>query len=726
MNRSHNNLVFHQEAREAWAVYKLLTRPYEGLPMTARSELRRKLASILATLQSDFSVLRIAYPWDVNRYQLGVMAKSDVRYVHRKSLEEHLDRQRRELSGRELHTAGLFLSVRLQIAHTTELGLPAAAAAEERELHERVRAYVALDRAASEELRRLTRRAYARGLRDPVGDQESKLQALVRGPHEQPRQWRRPLVAEALRPIDSPIHVEATKLRIITGRGESHQAFLVVPALPDLPTATDQAEFLFSPLEAVAFPVDAALHIRREQGLRKPSLSLAIGATTAAELEARVDLLRREYGSLELTRPAGAQFELFFAHLPGRSPLRTRLDHVINAPRLRAVLPTAPRAVGTAQGPCVGYALDGVRQPVLFDIEEAAGPSRTRATLLAGGAGSGKTVCMQLIMHQRALAGSVICDIDTRGDHVLDRLPGTGEVLEVIELSTDECHRGVLDPLRIAPRAVRATIAHGFLLDILPEGTDPVWEIEIAQAVRSVIAAGGDSCGAVIRVLERGSASERRAAGVLRGQAARGLGVLGVAEPGTTLSHASSRQVTSLRVRDLAHPPPGTMSTPVGEEQRVHASILRLIGVYGLRLITTSRHPHAVLGFDDASVLLKDAAGRSLLSCIVREASTRNISVLLASRVACGRDQLDSLGSILCFGVEDVGQARTALRLLGLQEHDEALQQELISNRHGRCLLRDHEGRVGAFQVDPLDPQLRSLLGTVGSEMRVAPVDGSG
>ena len=168
------------------------------------------------------------------------------------------------------------------------------------------------------------------------------------------------------------------------------------------------------------------------------------------------------------------------------------------------------------------------------------------------------------------------------------------------------------------------------------------------------------------------------------------------------------------------------MSTPVGEEQRVRASILRLIGVYGLRLITTSRHPHAVLGFDDASVLLKDAAGLSLLSCIVREASTRNISVLLASRVACGRDQLDSLGSILCFGVEDVGQARTALRLLGLQEHDEALQQELISNRHGRCLLRDHEGRVGAFQVDPFDPQLRSLLGTVGSEMRVAPVDGSG
>ena len=88
------------------------------------------------------------------------------------------------------------------------------------------------------------------------------------------------------------------------------------------------------------------------------------------------------------------------------------------------MVPTATHAVGAEAGPYIGYTLSGARQPVLFDPTEASRTSRAPATLLSGTLGSGKTLCMELIMYQAFLPGSTICDIDPKGDHALERLPG--------------------------------------------------------------------------------------------------------------------------------------------------------------------------------------------------------------------------------------------------------------------------------------------------------------
>ena len=77
-------------------------------------------------------------------------------------------------------------------------------------------------------------------------------------------------------------------------------------------------------------------------------------------------------------------------------------------------------------------------------------------------------------MYQAFLAGSTICDIDPKGDHALERLPGRApSEMEVIELSPDERYRGMLDPLRIAPEETREDLAYNFLLGILPEPVSP-------------------------------------------------------------------------------------------------------------------------------------------------------------------------------------------------------------------------------------------------------------
>src|SRR3954454_17548301 len=152
--------------------------------------------------------------------------------------------------------------------------------------------------------------------------------------------------------------------------GRSHQALLGLGALPEEADFPGGAELLFAPLEALPFPVDAALHARslgnreavtrvrrrivdadvafseqlasthgplsfaaeenrqlaREldaylQGHERPPLlncaiSLAVGAPSAELLEQRVEALRHRFGTIALHRPLALQPALFLDHLP--------------------------------------------------------------------------------------------------------------------------------------------------------------------------------------------------------------------------------------------------------------------------------------------------------------------------------------------------------------------------------------------------------------------------
>ena len=199
-----------------------------------------------------------------------------------------------------------------------------------------------------------------------------------------------------------------------------------------------------------------------------------------------MESVRREFGAVKLHRPLGAQLDLFVSHLPGQPVQLGDYDDYLTVEQFGAMVPIATHAVGAETGPCIGYTVTGTRQPVLFDVTEASRSSRSPATLLAGTLGSGKTLCMELIMYQAFLAGSMICDIDPKGDHALDRLPGVADELEVIELSAEERYRGMLDPLRIAPEETREDLAYNFLLSILPEPIAPGWQTEIRLAVQKV------------------------------------------------------------------------------------------------------------------------------------------------------------------------------------------------------------------------------------------------
>ena len=120
-----------------------------------------------------------------------------------------------------------------------------------------------------------------------------------------------------------------------------------------------------------------------------------------------------------------------------------------------------------------------------------------------------------------------------------------------------------------------------------------------------------------------------------------------------------------------------------------------------------------MLGFDEAWVLLADAAGRALIDRSSRLGRAQNVSPLLATQVLGDVDELEGLiGACFCFGVETEAEAERALRLLRLDPDDERLRRQLLAFRRGRCLMRDYEGRVGPVQVDLADPAVLEALDT--------------
>ncbi len=237
-------------------------------------------------------------------------------------------------------------------------------------MYERLNGVVATRRARTIELQWLLRRAACRGVAEPELDTHWEPDALVISASGGGVAFQ-PLGHDLARCANAAITERQQTLIVDGEQGRCYQAMLALGALADAPEFPGStAEVLFAPLEALGFPVDAAVHARwlgNRQALAQvrkriadvehayheqvqgavhgPSLlagedrvlareyeaqlqagghspmlyaqvGLAVGAASEEELERRVAVLKEQYGDIQLHRPAGLQHEMFFEHLP--------------------------------------------------------------------------------------------------------------------------------------------------------------------------------------------------------------------------------------------------------------------------------------------------------------------------------------------------------------------------------------------------------------------------
>jgi hypothetical protein len=643
-------------------------------------------------------------------------------------------------------------------------------AAVEQRTFQQLAAVIGCRRASTRELEWLLRRSPLRGVGEPELDGRWQPDALMIQADDG-RVAYEPLGVDLVETIAAPLNEPRTgpaRLVIETEQGDAHQAFLTVGALADeAEFPGPAAELLFAPLESAGFPVDAVLHARwignrqalgqvrkrivdveqvfREEAEGSPygpglvpeedralareyeailqssghppmlraSISLAVGAENADDLERRVATLRDQFGAIRLHRPRGLQEALFLDHLPQPGGGRVR-DYVgqMTVEQFGALMPIGTDRLGSDRGIYLGTT--PARRPVTYDPTAPSRESRASAVLLAGTLGSGKTVAAQAIAYAAERRGSLVVDLDPKPDHGLHLVDGLDGRVQVLELSADPEHRGKLDPLRIGLPDLREELACSYYLELLRD-PPPSWEHQIQRAVRDLVTNGARSSVQVIerlRSVDRPAAND--AADALEVACDFGLARLGFADDraGDAGLGGPGAPVTTIRTPGLTLPDPRASRETYSRAERISVATLSLVAAYALRLVSGDRSRHKVVLLDEAWFLLASSQGRNLVNRLVRLGRAFNATVLLATqRLEDLGDLSDLVGTYLIFGQESDAEAARALHLLGLDPEDQGLIARVRGFRQGRCLMRDLDGRVGELQVD-VDPQLLAALDT--------------
>lgn len=735
----YRNLVVGRTRTDPWAVYRVHEGGQSDLSPGVTHEAQPVIELLGHGLDADFSLLRIARPWSIDQYALGVEAVADIRYVRRHVLQRYVGAQRAALEGLKAHTTSVYLSVRLPVAPEPpidDMRRDGLLLDREARVFHRVLGCVQVSRASSRELLWLIRRAFRRGLPDtvvdePVGTNRLAVSTLVD---------EAPLDFYALPPVDLPINVDGPSLRIESELGESHQSFLraEVPVSQRRAPRAPLGGF-FNLLQSLEFPVDAAIGARRlsddrairvlrgdsgsvdrvhwltvdDRPLLRVTVSLCVSASSAGELERRVVRARRELSGVRLHRPRERQLALFEDHFPAPTLAALGGSAAFTSAQVGGLGAASPSVVGSRAGFYIGHTISGTPRPVLFDPGEAAGSGIPTATLLTGGPGSGKTVCMELLMYHAFILGSVIYDVDPRGDHALERLPDVAGHVEVLELSAAKRFAGLLDPLQVGPDDAREQLAVDFLVGVLPQTAPPQWEREIVVAAHSVVARGGRSCGEVVDELARRSVHAQAAAAAIRRETSSGLAGLGFAQHDTVPVKVGGKQITSLRLRDMRPAAQDVADAEAVQAERIGRVIMRLLAAYVLKLAPTHQRRHCVIGLDQAAPLLADDRGRRLLDQLSHSSRPGGFTPVIAAETVTDAPWLDErFSTMFCFRPHDEQQARVISRLLPTDGDSRRLVRGLQSAGPGACVMRDYLGRVSPVQIDFVNDRLLPLLDT--------------
>jgi type IV secretory pathway VirB4 component len=386
------------------------------------------------------------------------------------------------------------------------------------------------------------------------------------------------------------------------------------------------------------------------------------------------------------------------------------------------MMPTAAHEAGSRQGFYLGYTLTASRQPVRFNLREGSDSDRNATILSVGALGSGKTTLDQKLKYEAFLLGARVVDCDPKGDHRFHLLEEVAPHTECVTLRPDRALRGVLDPLRVAPEHLRQDTAVSFLRDLLPRSAEPAWETAVVGAVDRVMRRSREpTCLEVVRALRDGDEADVQVGKALEVYARSGLTQLGFADPAVAPPRVADRQVTYLPIRDLPGPEPGTPRSEYSQAERMGEQIVRLIAMFAMHLMRAERGRLKVFSFDEGWRLLGDPVGRALLASLQRmgrsELAVPIISTQLVTDALIGeRESLENLvGATFVFGMRSELEAARALTLLGLDAEDRRMRLSLLELDAGRCLFRDHRGRVEAIQVDVVVPALLEAFSTTPS-----------
>ncbi|MBU8568917.1 ATP-binding protein [Virgibacillus pantothenticus] len=463
-----------------------------------------------------------------------------------------------------------------------------------------------------------------------------------------------------------------------------------------------------------------------KESMYKLSYVIRVSASTLDELKQRCNEVKDFYDDLnvKLVRPFGDMIGLHSEFIPASKRYMNDYIQYVTSDFLAGLGFGATQMLGETEGIYFGYNLDTGRNvylnPSLASQGVKGSVTNALASAFLGSLGGGKSFSNNLLVYYAVLFGGQALIVDPKAErgNWKETLPEMAHEINVVNLSSDDKNKGLLDPYVIMKKKKDseslAIDILTFLTGISSRDGDkfPV----LRRAIRAV--SQQEERGLLLVIQELRSDPNplaRPIADHIESFTDYDFAHLLFSDGTVKNSISLEKQLNIIQVADLVLPDAETSFEEYTTMELLSVAMLIVISTFALDFIHFDRSIFKIVDLDEAWSFLHVAQGKTLSNKLVRAGRAMNAGVYFVTQNA---DDLtdeklkNNIGVKFAFRSRDINEIKKTLEFFGVDKEDEGNQRRLRELENGQCLIQDLYGRVGIIQVHPVFEDLFDAFDT--------------
>ena len=463
-----------------------------------------------------------------------------------------------------------------------------------------------------------------------------------------------------------------------------------------------------------------------KESMYKLSYVIRVSAPDLDELKRRADEVKDFYDDLnvKLVRPAGDMLGLHGEFLPASKRYINDYVQYVKSDFLASLGFGATQMLGENEGIYIGYSVDTGRnvylQPALASQGIKGTVTNALASAFVGSLGGGKSFCNNLIVYYAVLFGgqAVILDPKSERGNWKATLPEIADEINIVNLTSDERNKGLLDPFVIMRNEKDAESLAIDTLTFLTgiSSRDGEKFPVLRKAVRSVTQSQTKGLLLVIDELRKEDTPiSRNIADHIESFTDYDFAHLLFSDGKVEHAISLEKQLNIIQVADLVLPDKDTTFEEYTTIELLSVAMLIVISTFALDFIHSDRSIFKIVDLDEAWAFLNVAQGETLSNKLVRAGRAMNAGVYFVTQASgdVAKESLkNNIGLKFAFRSTDIAEIKQTLEFFGIDKEDENNQKRLRDLENGQCLLQDLYGRVGVVQIHPVFEELLNAFDT--------------
>lgn len=449
-----------------------------------------------------------------------------------------------------------------------------------------------------------------------------------------------------------------------------------------------------------------------KESMYKLSYVVRVTAPDVEELKRRCNQVRDFYddASIKLVRPIGDMMGLHSEFIPTSKRYMNDYVQYVTSDFLAGLGFGATQMLGERDGIYLGYNVDTDQNVYVQPAKAAQGVKGSVTNALSGAflgsLGGGKSLSFNLLTYYAVLNGAQALILDPKSERGLwkEKLPEIADEINIVNLTSDEENKGMLDPYIIMRKTKDA---ESLALDVLTfltgiSSRDGKLFPVLRRAVRAVT---NSEMRGLLRVIDAlrddGSETALAIADHIESFTDYDFAHLLFSNGKVQQTISLEKQLNIIQVADLVLPDKDTAAADYTTIEMLSISMLIVISTFALDFIHSDRSIFKMVGLDEAWAFLNVAQGKTLANKLVRAGRSMNAAVYFVTQNAgdvADENIKNNIGMKFAFRSTDMNEIKKTLEFFGLDSEDESNQKRLRNLENGQCLFQDLYGRVGVIK----------------------------